>query len=174
MEENLVFQKGNKKDVHRIYELFLKGIEEMTENGINQWDEVYPNINDIENDLDKEELFVGMSGNEIAVVYVLNKEYDEQYHNGNWSLATENFKVIHRLCVHPKFQNRGFGKKTLLYIEEVLRQQGIRAIRLDAFSQNPYALKMYNSLGYTAVGEAFWRKGKFFLMEKVIEAKGAL
>lgn len=168
MGENLKFQKGNKKDADRIYELFSMGIMEMTANGIHQWDEIYPNRNDIDEDLEKEELFVGMSGNEIAVAYVLNKECDEQYLTGKWLLDTEDYIVIHRLCVHPNFQRKGIGKRTLQHIEETAKQQGIRAIRLDAFSQNPYALKMYEALGYTVVGEVNFRKGKFFLMEKVL------
>lgn len=168
MGENLIFQKGNKKDADRIYELFSMGISEMTANGIHQWDEIYPNRNDIDEDLEKEELFVGMCGNEIAVAYVLNKECDEQYLNGKWLLDTEDYTVIHRLCVHPNFQRQGIGKRTLLHIEETVKQQGIRAIRLDAFTQNPYALKMYEALGYTVAGEVNFRKGKFFLMEKVL------
>lgn len=168
MEEQLVFHKGNKKDIQEIYEVFAKGVEAMIDAGIYQWDEIYPNREDIEDDLEKEELFVGTSGNEIAVVYVLNKECDEQYGNGKWSLLTEDYRVIHRLCVHPKFQNRGFGGETLRHIEENLKQQGVKAIRLDAFTQNPYALKLYASSGYNIVGEAAWRKGKFYLMEKII------
>ena len=50
----------------------------------------------------------------------------------------------------------------------MLNEGGKRAIRLDAFSKNPFALKMYIALGYTVVGEARWRKGLFYLMEKVL------
>jgi hypothetical protein len=31
---------------------------------------------------------------------------------------------------------------------------------------------MYNSLGYSVVGEANWRKGKFYLMEKILRDNG--
>lgn len=167
MEGTLLFRKGEKEDLQEVYELFVKGIEEMTANGIEQWDEVYPNRDDLSEDLEQEELFVGVAGDEIAVAFVLNKDCDEQYENGSWTLVTENYKVIHRLCVHPKFQNKGFGKQALRYIESTLEQQGYSSIRLDAFTQNPYALKMYESLGYLVVGEANWRKGKFYLMEKI-------
>ncbi|MOA00670.1 hypothetical protein D3C78_1200430 [compost metagenome] len=36
----------------------------------------------------------------------------------------------------------------------------------DAFSQNPYALRMYEKLNYHTVGEVQWRKDLFYLMEK--------
>ncbi len=168
MGETLLFRKGTKEEIPEIYELFLRGIEEMTANGIPQWDEVYPTKRDLELDIEMDELYVGVSGKEIAVVYVLNKECDEQYSGGKWTLDTDDFMVIHRLCVHPKFQNKGLGRQTLMHIENTLKQEGISSIRLDAFTRNPYALKMYDSFGYAVVGEANWRKGKFFLMEKVI------
>ncbi len=48
----------------------------------------------------------------------------------------------------------------------MLRDRGIESVRLDAFSLNPYALRMYEGLGYKKVGEANWRKGLFYLFEK--------
>ena len=68
--------------------------------------------------------------------------------------------------MNPAFQNEGIAKSTLLHIEKQLKKIGIHVIRLDVFSNNPFAIKLYNSLGYSEVGHADWRKGKFFLMEK--------
>jgi ribosomal protein S18 acetylase RimI-like enzyme len=45
---------------------------------------------------------------------------------------------------------------------------GIDTIRLDVFTLNPYALKMYEKSGYIKVGFAHWRKGEFYLMEKKV------
>ncbi len=168
MEEKLLFRKGTKEDRDEICELIFNGVREMVANGIYQWDEIYPNREDVEQDIEKDELYVGLSDGDIAVTFVINKDCDEQYDGGKWELDTENYKVIHRLCVHPKFQNRGFGKQTLVYIENNLREQGVSSIRLDAFPQNPYALKMYQSIGYHITGEVNFRKGRFYLMEKVI------
>lgn len=74
--------------------------------------------------------------------------------------------MIHRLCVNPKFQKRGIGTRTLQYIENQVKDQGIETIRLDVFTLNPYALRLYEKLGYNKVGYANWRKGRFQLMEK--------
>ena len=53
-------------------------------------------------------------------------------------------------------------------IEEFLKGEGIETIRVDAFSLNPFALKMYEKAGYSKVGEANWWKGLFYLFEKLI------
>lgn len=44
----------------------------------------------------------------------------------------------------------------------------INAIRLDVFSQNPFALKLYEKCGYAKTGTVNWRKGIFYLMEKYL------
>lgn len=52
------------------------------------------------------------------------------------------------------------------HIEQQVKKEGARAIRLDTFTQNPYAVSMYEGLGYAKRGYANWRKGSFYLMEK--------
>ena len=40
------------------------------------------------------------------------------------------------------------------------------SVRLDVYSENPYALRLYQGNGYMKRGYADWRKGRFFMMEK--------
>ena len=90
----------------------------------------------------------------------INKECDREYENGRWKYPDCEYRVIHRLCVHPKYQNRGVAKSTLFHIEEELKKMNIRAIRLDVFSNNPFALSLYFGIGYEKVGFADWRMGR--------------
>ena len=77
-----------------------------------------------------------------------------------------NFILIHRICVNPKFQNKGIATQTLKYIETYCKTNGYGTIRIDCFTDNPYSLKLYDKAGYLVVGYANWRKGKFELREK--------
>lgn len=153
-------------DLKEICDLVGAAVDTMIQNQIFQWDEVYPTEQDFRRDIERGELYVGVIEGRIAVACVANQECDEQYINGAWRYADEPYYVIHRLCVNPTFQNRGVARRTMLYIEEQLADRGIHAIRLDSFSGNPYALKLYENLGYARVGTADWRKGRFYLMEK--------
>ena len=166
--EEISYEKGKMSELENIVKIFKNAAEEMLRHQINQWDEIYPNEAILKADIENEELFVGKINNEIAVVYVLNQLCDEQYSNGIWKEGEGNFAVIHRLCVNPTYQNRGIAKQTMAHIEEVSIKEGKKAIRLDVFSKNPFALKVYEAVGYTIVGEVSWRKGLFYLMEKLI------
>lgn len=159
-------RKSELGDLKEIMDIFSKAISTMNDNNIHQWDEKYPTKDIFEQDILKKQMYAGIKDNTIVSVVVVNYEFDEQYKNGNWKYSNERFAVVHRLCVNPVYQNQKLGKNTMLMIEDLLKKEGIGSIRLDAFSLNPYALKMYQKLGYEKVGETNWRKGLFYLFEK--------
>ncbi len=140
--------------------------EALNQQGIKQWDEVYPDRKVILNDIEHEQLFVCCENDRDVAIFTLNDEYDEEYRNGIWH--SNNFTILHRLCVLPECQNKGIGSRALAQAENAARGYGIKSIRLDAFSQNPYALRLYEKSGYTRVGEANFRMGKFYLYEKLL------
>jgi ribosomal protein S18 acetylase RimI-like enzyme len=156
------------EDLNIIDEIYKSATENMIKNNIFQWDEIYPNKNILENDILKNQMYKIILDNDIVSVFVLNKEYDKEYSNGNWEYNGGEFMVLHRLCVNNKCQNKGFGTKTMLCIEKYLKNSGIKSIRLDTFSKNPIALKLYNKLEYKKTGIANWRKGVFYLFEKIL------
>ena len=163
---NLEFNLATGADLEEVYEVFVSAIKTMEEQGIHQWDSLYPDKEILEEDIEKQELYIGKIDGNIAAAYVLNGECDEAYSEGKWQYPEASFNVIHRLCIHPKFQNQKLGYKTLTYIEEQLIKLGIESIRLDTFTLNPYAVRLYEKLGYKKVGIVHWRKGAFYLMEK--------
>jgi len=163
---NLVFRKAAMEDLDAVFQVFCQAIAEMDRNGIPQWDERYPDKAILAEDISKAELSIGLLGADIASVFVLNAVCDPEYENGAWQYPDATYRIIHRLCVNPKFQNQGIGSRTMRHIEAQLKADGIDCVRLDAFTRNPYALRMYDKLGYLRVGTADWRKGRFWLMEK--------
>ena len=163
---NINFTLGEKRDLEEIMSVIHNAVKEMDRLHINQWDEKYPDKEIIEEDITNKELYLGKIGGKIACLYVLNKESDEDYLKGEWQYPNSEYRVLHRLCVNPEFQNIGVGSLTLEHIEESVKKEKVEAIRLDVFCQNPFALKMYHKAGYKKTGEVHFRKGKFYLMEK--------
>lgn len=159
-------RKAELQDLNEIIDIYNNVIITMEKNNIHQWDEIYPNSTILKEDILNREMSVVVKEDVIVSVVVINTDFDAQYINGKWKYNNESFVVIHRLCVNPLYQNQKLGRNTMLIIEEQLKNNGIQSIRLDAFSQNPYALRMYQNLGYEKVGEVNWRKGLFYLLEK--------
>lgn len=166
--EEINFRQGRREDLPEITALAAAAISQMERCGIMQWDELYPTGEDFAADILAGQLCAGLIGDKIAVVYTLNGLFEEAYKNGMWKMPERPFVILHRLCVHPDFQNKGVAYRTMLHIEKQAAKSGIEAIRLDAFSGNPYSLRLYQKCGYTKVGTASWRKGLFYLMEKYL------
>jgi RimJ/RimL family protein N-acetyltransferase len=140
----------------------------MRANNIFQWDKTYPNESILREDIVKEQMYAGILNKEIVSAFVLNKEFNDDYLNAKWKYKGDDFIVLHRFCVNLSFQNKGIGTKTMLMIEEYVKNQGVQSIRLDTFSKNPFSLKMYAKSGYKKTGEANWDKGLFYIFEKIL------
>ena len=169
----LHFQPASAEHLDEIMQIVHGAVIKMEQEQIFQWDAVYPAREHFQEDLKKKQLFAGTAAGRIAVVYALNQECDAQYQNAVWQYHGSDFAVIHRLCVSPAFQHRGIAKATLLHIEQTLRNMGAKAIRLDVFSENPYALRLYRNSGFYETGTAHWRKGTFILMEKQLQQQSS-
>ena len=164
----LSIRKAEPHDLDKIFDLFQKAIRVMDDLGIPQWDEHYPTKEILRTDISEGQLFACEKEGRIASVFVLNEKSDPEYGLADWKYTVGRFAIIHRLCVHPDFQMIGVGSETLRVIETLAREKGYSSLRLDVFSQNPYSNRMYAKLGYAKTGEARWRKGLFWLMEKSI------
>ena len=158
--------KADISQLDEIFSLYQKAIITMENDGIHQWDEIYPDKAVLEEDINKNQMYTGIIDQKIAVCFVLSEEFDVEYKNGKWKYPEAKFTVIHRLCVNPDFQKQGIATQTMEYIEKLCKSEGYDSIRLDCFTENPYSRKLYEKAGYSVVGYADWRKGRFELREK--------
>lgn len=162
------FRKASRNDLKAVTAIFQAAVHHMDEQGIPQWDELYPAEEDLKGDILRSEMMLGLENGAPVCTYTLNRDCDPEYATGTWQYSGPDFRVLHRLCVSPSCQHRGIAAQAMDYFEEMLRAEGCRALRLDVFSRNPYALRLYENRGFRRVGEAQWRKGLFYLYEKVL------
>ena len=160
------YRKARSRDLQELMALFRAATEAMDAQGIPQWDEIYPSVEIVQADIDQEQMYVGQVDGKIAVVFVLEPCREGDYESANWQYPAERFVVLHRLCVHPRFQGQGIARQAMDYLEQVVCNSGYSCIRLDAFPQNPAAIQLYESRGYGKAGEITLRKGLFYLYEK--------
>jgi GNAT superfamily N-acetyltransferase len=157
------------EDLEALENIYKRAIQKMKNEGIFQWDELYPSRSILEEDVKKGQLQKIMADGETLGAVALNQEEDPEYEtNGEWHYKGKDFMVVHRMCVDSLHQGKGVGAGALGLIHEKCGKEGCKAIRLDAFCKNPIALRMYEKLGYKKVGEAQWRTGRFFLLEKML------
>jgi len=157
-------RRGTQDDLGIVCAMIEAAKERMRSQGIDQWDGSYPAREDFERDISEKTLYIAQEDGEPAAVYVISEECEPEYLECRWEY--EKACVLHRFCVSPDRQGRGIGKQVLKKIEDQLSGMGYGSVRLDVFSENPHAVRLYEKSGYVRRGHADWRKGRFWLMEK--------
>ena len=160
--------KASPADIPEIMSLIRAAVKKMIAGGLFQWDEHYPNIDIITDDVKARNLFKILENDRIAGVMVLNEQYPPEYDDLVWEDKGRRFLCVHRLCVHPDFQGRGYSKKLMRFAEEHAKKNGRSSIRLDTNTGNQKALALYDSLDYRRVGTVRFRMGHFQVFEKVL------
>lgn len=143
-------------------------VAQMRAQGIEQWDEVYPDGPVIAQDIAAGTLHVLEGPEGIIGCVTVDQRPDPLWQGLRWSADGVPFAAVHRLMVRPSLQGRGFAKQLMLHAEMNAREQGCRSIRLDTFTKNPSALALYHRLGYQLTGIALMRKGEFVGFEKLL------
>ena len=162
----LEFRRAGTDDLDALVALYGAAAQDMREKGIDQWDEYYPDREILAEDVESGDMTLGFLDGQLACAWVVNREYDPEYELGAWEHTEGDFCVLHRLCVNPQLQGRGLARQAMARMEKNARDQGFDSVRLDVFSQNLHAQRLYERLGYRRTGEVRFRKGIFYLMDK--------
>jgi ribosomal protein S18 acetylase RimI-like enzyme len=155
-------------DIPGAYSIVQRVIQYLNDQNINQWDQVYPTLDIIKSDILSENAYGYFRDGHLSGFVVLNNEFPVEYNSLAWLETPDNSLGVHRLSIAPDLQGIGIGKMLMIYAQKFARENGYKSIRLDAFTENPAALRLYESLGYTKVGTVALRKGEFNCYEKLM------
>ena len=167
----LEFRPATTGDLDALVSLYGAAAQDMFRQGVDQWDERYPDREILSEDAESGDMVLGFLDGALACAYVVNRECDPEYESGAWEHTEGNYCVLHRLCVNPELQGRGLARQAMAHMESQALEKGFDSVRLDVFSQNLHAQRLYEKLGYKRTGEVRFRKGIFYLMEKGLKGK---
>ena len=126
----------------------------MNRNGMVQWNQAYPSPEVIENDIKNKSLYTLTDNWVIKGIIVLNETQPSEYKHIKWKFkdTDDPALIVHRLAVHPMFQNQGVGRQMMDFAIEYARTNNYPVIRLDVFEGNLSANKLYSKLGFSKTG----------------------
>jgi GNAT superfamily N-acetyltransferase len=127
----------------------------LLEQGIFQWDNLYPTSETVAEDIAGGHLYALMSSGRCRAVVTVDTAPESQYAAIQWTTA-EPALLAHRLCVDPATQGCGFGRQLITYVEEYGVRHRFAGMRLDAYSGNARALTFYRQRGYREAGQVFF------------------
>jgi ribosomal protein S18 acetylase RimI-like enzyme len=159
------------KAAEKIFKIFKDCKKSMELENIFQWTDSYPNLEIIIKDIDNKELYELYKEDDLIGVICFNTRQEPEYLTIDWLDKNENFLVVHRLAINPSFQNQGFAKELMIFAEDYALNKGFTSIRLDAYSGNEKALRLYERLNYKKRGKINFpeRDLPFYCYERILK-----
>lgn len=161
--------KAVEEDIAAIWKILESAIERRRLDGSEQWQDGYPNMETLANDVDTESGYVLMLDGQL-VAYVCIKINDEpEYDNivGTW-LTSSDFVVLHRVAVSKDYLGIGLAKEIFRQAEYFALERGIYSIKVDTNFDNIPMLRILESLDYTYCGFVYFRGAERRAFEKVL------
>jgi len=169
----MVIKNALRTDIDKLYAITKRCAREMIARGIFQWDEKYPSIDILLQDIELEQLWKIEEESLIIGIIVLTEIEDEEYKNVKWLTKSGNSLYVHRLAVDPKFQGLGYAQKLMNFAEKFAKENNYSSIRLDTFSKNRRNQIFYKKRDYTKLEKIYFlnqSEHPFYCYEKIINA----
>ena len=163
-------RKASAADQEIIWKIIQQAISRRKEEGSNQWQDGYPNLNSIENDIEKNYGYVLESENKILGYAAVIFENEPAYEiiEGNW-LSDQEYVVIHRVAVSEEYIGFGLATKIFQEIEKIAISNNTFSIKVDTNFDNIPLLKILDKLNYTYCGEVYFRGSARKAFQKLLK-----
>lgn len=123
------------KDLEEIDQVALLTIQNMMASNIDQWTLSYPRRAHYQMDIEKNALYLyKMDGKIVGAITVL-QENDEAYKTID-SWLSDNALVIHRVIVHPSYQQKKIAQKLFNFAYELGVKNKYKSIKIDTHLNN--------------------------------------
>lgn len=156
-------------DIPATWSILQQAIERRRLDGSQQWQNGYPNVQSIENDLANGNAYVLADGETIAAYAAIIFDIEPAYTaiQGKW-LTNGDYCVVHRVATSDAVKGKGIGALIFQEIEKLCLQKKVYSIKVDTNFDNVAMLKIVDRLGYTYCGEVFFHGSARRAYEKVL------
>lgn len=164
------FRQANYSEASQIWQILKDAIKRRKEDGSNQWQDGYPNMEVVKSDIEKKIGFV-FTQNDTIIGYsavIINDEPDYINIEGKW-LSDQDFIVYHRVAISEEFLAKGMAKKMMKLIEQYALSKNIYSLKADTNHDNIPMMKIFEKLGYTFCGIVYIRQSPRRAYEKVLK-----
>lgn len=141
----MIFRKSKVSDIPEIMRIINQAKTYLKSQGIDQWQNGYPNENVINNDINNDESYVVIKDDKIIGTTVISFNEEVTYNditNGEW-LTNDKCAVIHRIAVDNNCKGLGLSKEIIKYAQTLCLERNIHSIKIDTHEKN---ISMQNSL----------------------------
>lgn len=158
----MLFRKSEKKDVKNIMEIINEAKDYFKNNGIDQWQNGYPNEESILKDIEEGENYVLCDEEEKVIAScAISFRGEKNYliiEKGSWKTNTP-YAVIHRVAVRSSLKGKGLSGILVKEAEKMCRGKEIKSIRIDTHQDNKSMQRLILKNGFEYCGIIYVEDG---------------
>ena len=140
-------ERATNADAAEVLALYRAAAAAANQSGHSHWDEDYPNAQTIRDDLAGGYLYVWREDGEIVAAITYMHPYDLDGLGISWTMVERAVEAC-RFCLSPALQGKGRARAYFLGGMELLRAQGVEAMRYLCACNNTAAYRIYTGLGH--------------------------
>lgn len=163
------FRKATPADAPHIWIILQNAILRRKADGSNQWQDGYPNLEIVQNDIEKGIGYVLTNG-KIIVGYaavLINNEPAYENLQGEW-LTHGDFVVFHRVAIAEGYTGQNLSKKIIDFIEEFALANNIHSLKADTNYDNFAMMKIFEKAEFVFCGIVHFRGSPRRAYEKAL------
>lgn len=165
------FRKTVESDIDSIMNIFNQAKAYMKEQGIDQWNNNYPNYEVVKNDIKDGVSYVLVKDNNVVgtVVTIFGEEKNyKNIYDGKW-ISNEEYAVIHRIAIDSNYKGLGIASIIFKNIEDLCLNRSINSIRVDTHEYNLSMQRLLSKNGFQYCGVIYLEdKSKRIAFEKIL------
>jgi GNAT superfamily N-acetyltransferase len=131
-------RKTAEKDIDRVMRIIKQAQEYFKKCKVDQWQDNYPSIQTIKDDIAKGDSYVLLNDETIVATAVISFDEEVTYrkiYDGQW-LSNGEYAVIHRLAVDHNYKGLGISSEIIRNVERMCVEKGVHSIKVDTHEQN--------------------------------------
>ncbi|MDE6153991.1 MAG: GNAT family N-acetyltransferase [Muribaculaceae bacterium] len=167
----IIFRQGVVTDVPAVMEIIDAAVDRMLREGKQQWDESYPAVEHIMEDLRLGTGHVLVDDGHVvaygAIVLTGEPAYDD-IEDGDWLTDGSQYITVHRLAVAADMHGRGLARRFIDIACDLAAARGIGSMRIDTNYDNGRMLRLLEGCGFERCGIVRYEKGERIAFEKLI------
>lgn len=154
-------RKSNVNDVQAIMKLVHQAQSYFKNNDIDQWQDGYPNADNILSDINNRHSYVLLQDNIIIGTMYFAFEEDPCYKTiyGKWLTHNQPYAVIHRIVVDENYKGQNYAKELLNYAITECHKHNITSIRIDTHHDNQSMQRFLQKSGFQPCGQITLESG---------------
>lgn len=159
LEVRFMVRVANINDLEDIMQCIYDAREFLHDSGSTQWNGPlgYPSKEIVIKDInDKNAYVIDVDGTVCGFAVYAGFEPEYTNPDAHWQIETDKYMTIHRIATRKFARGKGYAKELMLFAENVAKERGLLAIRIDTHPKNEIVRHMVTELGYKYCGDIIY------------------